>query len=105
LNTTYPWTHTGSDPFRFNITTITRDLDKDKETWNTKPEEKDWIATIEVYKSGWTSMWGGYFECEKDGLAQYLLRPATDEDAGVTWFELDEPLHGLTYDVWVPEQE
>lgn len=54
---------------------------------------------MEVWRNGGVKFTGGqWFACSKGQVAQYLLHPADlEQEGGLNWFELDDPLHGLTY--------
>ncbi|PSN62265.1 hypothetical protein BS50DRAFT_453004, partial [Corynespora cassiicola Philippines] len=96
-----PWTLWGSKPFRFNVSALPPKMSEHKDSWNGRPQPHAWVATVEVGNAaGAAVIDGGTFACAKGQVAQFLLHPATDGDGGLTWFELDRPLHGITYDMY-----
>lgn len=76
--------------------------DKDT-TWNNQPESLLNVATLAVYKSGYTNFtWSMPVICQKGEVATFLLQPAEPDrqwDSGLEWYELDYP-HGITYDMF-----
>lgn len=92
----------GGDSFKFNISALPPKVNKDADTWNTRPSPIEWVATIQVWATGGVSMSGGeWFACKKGEIAQFLVYPADlDKEGGLTWYELEDPLHGLTYNMY-----
>jgi hypothetical protein len=97
-----PWSVWGPEPFKFNISSLPPKINKDKDTWNSHPASIEWIASVEVWRDGGVKLTGGqWFSCSKGQVAQYLLQPADlEKEGGLKWFELDDPLHGLTYNMY-----
>ncbi|KAJ4301776.1 hypothetical protein N0V90_003870 [Kalmusia sp. IMI 367209] len=104
-----PWALWGTaDPFLVNVAELPNDsINKDKDTWNKHPQPIGNVATLAVYKSGATNFtWQKPISCQKGQVAQFLLQPAQpDADGGLTWYELTDPLHGITYDMFLPGEE
>lgn len=97
-----PWWLWGYAPYTFNISSITPTMNKDTDTWNNRPQPIELVASIEIFPDGNTTMYGGIFGCKKGEPAQFLLQPSAPEaNWGIRWFELDAPLNGITYDMYV----
>ena len=101
-----PWTLEGQAPYQFNISSLQSPINKDKDTWNERPEPLNTIATVTLSHSGNASISGGaVYPCPKGNVAQFLLHPASDDrDFKFTWFELDYPVpdggpHGIVFDM------
>lgn len=97
-----PWKLWGGDSYKFNISSLPPQINKDTDSWNKRPSPIEWIATVEVFNNGAVKMVGGqWFACAKGQVAQYLLHPADlNKEGGLTWYELDDPLHGLIYNMY-----
>ncbi|KAF2799884.1 hypothetical protein K505DRAFT_230155 [Melanomma pulvis-pyrius CBS 109.77] len=95
-----PWYVWGDSPFSFNISTIDRPINKDTDTWNNHPKPVYWVATVDVEPSGRITISGGYVNCWKGRPVQFLLYPASNAPGGIKWFELNNPLHGITFDMY-----
>ncbi|KAF2645576.1 hypothetical protein P280DRAFT_442211 [Massarina eburnea CBS 473.64] len=99
-----PWHVWGlEEPFVFNVSTLSRPINKDADTWNNHPTPKDSVAQFKVYNNGVVEQHGGqWLTCPKGNTAEFIAHPAdVKKEGGFTIYELDEPLHGLTYEAWV----
>ncbi|KAF2690541.1 hypothetical protein K458DRAFT_289863 [Lentithecium fluviatile CBS 122367] len=95
----------GAEPYVFNVTELSSVPNKDTDSWNHRPAAMagGYVANIQVWRNGTSKVTGGqWMACGKSKTTvQYLLHPADPyRDGGITWFELDQPLHGLTYTVY-----
>ncbi|KAF1955803.1 hypothetical protein CC80DRAFT_505118 [Byssothecium circinans] len=98
-----PWQIWGpAEPFVFNVSTVSRPINKDKDTWSNHPAIKDWVATYRVYKNGHVEQIGGqYFQCAKGNVSEFIAHPVDlTREGGLKFYELDEPLHGFTYEAF-----
>ncbi|KAF2020177.1 hypothetical protein BU24DRAFT_489990 [Aaosphaeria arxii CBS 175.79] len=95
-----PWTIWGEAPYLFDVLRLRPIMNKDADTWNRHPEIDGWAATVEVSKSGDVNIFGGRLPCVKGEAAQFLLTPGSERDFGLNWFELKDPLHGITYEMY-----
>lgn len=75
-------------------------MNKDTDTWNKRPQPIGWVASVELDHAGKVTITGGTVPCKKGQPNQFLLYPGSDRDFGLTWFELTDPLHGITYDMY-----
>lgn len=102
-----PWTLWGQAPYAFNISTLPPySINKDKDTWNSRPQPIKTLATVTLNHAGNASISGGQvYPCPKGQVAQFLLHPASDDrEFGFEWFELNYPAseggpHGLVFDM------
>ena len=101
-----PWTLSGQAPYQFNISSLPPAINKDTDTWNSRPAPIKTIATVTLGKDGNVSISGGAVEpCPKGQVSQFLLHPASEErEFGFEWFELDYPEsmgggHGIVFDM------
>ena len=96
-----PWTLWGVAPYRFNISSLPPTINKDTDTWNNRPQPIEWVATVELDNQGNTKVFSNGVVCAKGQVAQFLLYPENPErDFGLVWFELTDPLHGITYEMY-----
>jgi hypothetical protein len=81
---------------------VPRGLALVNDTWNNRSAPIEWIASFKVWKSGAVEQVGGlWFSCAKGQTVQYLVSPGdVERDGGVMWYELDDPVHGLTYNMY-----
>ncbi|CAI6342248.1 unnamed protein product [Periconia digitata] len=88
----------------FNVSTISRHINKDADTWRNHPAIKDWVATFKVWNNGYVDQIGGtYFSCAKNNIAEFIAHPADlRKPGGFSIFELYDPVHGFTYEGFVP---
>ncbi|PVH96945.1 hypothetical protein DM02DRAFT_568753, partial [Periconia macrospinosa] len=72
------WGNTGDEDFYvFNVSTVSRHINKDADTWHDHPEIKEWVATFTVWKDGRVKQDGGlFFACAKNNIAEYIAHPA-----------------------------
>ncbi|KAF2451328.1 hypothetical protein P171DRAFT_425839 [Karstenula rhodostoma CBS 690.94] len=103
-----PWNIWGVDdnePYLINVAELPNDSIKKNTTYANQPKPLDNVATLAVYKSGYTNFtWSRPLVCQKGQVASFLLQPAEPQrqwDSGLSWYELDYP-HGITYDMYVP---
>ncbi|KAF1362718.1 hypothetical protein EJ07DRAFT_105857 [Lizonia empirigonia] len=101
-----PWTLYGQAPYQFNISSLPPTINKDTDTWNSRPQPIKTVATVTLSYSGNATVSGGaVYPCPKGQVSQFLLHPASDDrDFGFTWFELDYPAaeggpHGIVFDM------
>jgi hypothetical protein len=101
-----PWYLWGEPPYQFNISSLPPAINKDTDTWNSRPKPVATIATVTLSKNGSASISGGAVEpCLKGQVSQFLLHPASeDREFGFEWFELDYPealggAHGIVFDM------
>ncbi|KAF3043066.1 hypothetical protein E8E11_000760 [Didymella keratinophila] len=101
-----PWSLSGQAPYTFNISSLPPAINKDTDTWNSRPQPISTVATVTLSHNGTASISGGaVYPCPKGQVAQFLLHPASDErDFGFEWFELDYPAsqggpHGIVFDM------
>ncbi|KAF2713715.1 hypothetical protein K504DRAFT_424579 [Pleomassaria siparia CBS 279.74] len=95
------WAIMGDQPFIFNISTLDRSVNKDKDTWKDRPSPVHWVATVQVtYLGKVTFLNGGdgRVSCAKGKPASFLLHP-TAEVGLLNWYELARPLHGIVYEM------
>jgi hypothetical protein len=92
-----PWHVWDANPFKFNISSLDRTINKDTDTWFNRPNTVDVVAHIEVFSNGKVVVHGGGVPCLKGQPNSFLLYPADNQIGGLTWFELDNPLHGISY--------
>ncbi|KAF2178648.1 hypothetical protein K469DRAFT_642669 [Zopfia rhizophila CBS 207.26] len=101
-----PWTLSGdpaAGPLVFNISSLPNaSINKDKDTWNSRPKSQEWVASVEVAYNGNVKLTGGSVVCAKGSAQQFVMYPGSARDFGLTWFELTQPLHGVTYEMYVP---
>jgi hypothetical protein len=93
----------GAEPYVFNVSSVVpRGLALVNDTWNNRSAPIEWIASFKVWKSGAVEQVGGlWFSCAKGQAVQYLASPGdVERDGGVMWYELDDPVHGLTYNMY-----
>ncbi|KAG9200880.1 hypothetical protein G6514_006588 [Epicoccum nigrum] len=101
-----PWSLWGEPPYQFNISSLPPAINKDTDTWNSRPKPIATIATVTLSKNGSASISGGAVEpCLKGQVSHFLLHPASeDREFGFEWFELDYPealggAHGIVFDM------
>ncbi|KAH6614320.1 ubiquitin 3 binding protein But2 C-terminal domain-containing protein [Boeremia exigua] len=101
-----PWSLWGQAPYKFNISSLPPTINKDLDTWNSRPQPLRTLATVTLTHGGNVTLTGGsVYPCSKGQVAQFLLHPASDDrEFGLSWFELDYPAseggpHGITFDM------
>jgi hypothetical protein len=99
-----PWTLYGNPPYEVKVTRLRPTINKDKDTWNSRPATTGYVATIRLQSDGSVQVQDGWFDCPKGNVAQFLLTPANGNGMGLTWFELDYSAaeggpHGITLEM------
>ncbi|KAF2871460.1 ubiquitin 3 binding protein But2 C-terminal domain-containing protein [Massariosphaeria phaeospora] len=96
-----PWKLWGEAPYVFNVSTLTqRPIWKHWDTWNNRQNYGPYVASFSVDQAGNVNVTDGEVECAQGQATQYVLYPGSERDFGIMWFELKDPLHGLTYDLY-----
>ncbi|KAH9874306.1 hypothetical protein IAQ61_003495 [Plenodomus lingam] len=88
-----PYSLSGMPPYALNISRLQPTINKDTDTWNSRPNVTDYMATYLLTQAGSVSTaFSKWFPCPKGQIAQFLLLPADEErDFEYYWFELDYP--------------
>jgi hypothetical protein len=94
----------GQAPYTFVVYRLAPTINKDKDTWRSHPEIRNYVATITLSQSGGVTVKNGWFQCPKGEVAQFLLMAETERAFRYTWFELDYPSsaggpHGITLEM------
>ncbi|KAF2119101.1 ubiquitin 3 binding protein But2 [Lophiotrema nucula] len=102
INKDSPHAIWGDGDFYMHVHLLNGIPDKTKDTWNSHPGTGRLVATIKVTTDNQASIVdGGAVPCYKDETANFIITPADPAKyGGFNWFELDKPLHGLTYEMY-----
>jgi len=97
------WNVTDYYPYVINISSVPDDsFNQWSTTWNHYPEPVEFVGELSISKNGNSTWWWQNINCAKNRVAQFLMKPVNEyRQAGVTWYELDKPRHGITYDMYV----
>jgi hypothetical protein len=82
-----PWELWGEPPYRFNISSIERNMNQWTDTWNNRPKKTGFVGQVELDMDGNVSYEEMGVPCFKGEVAQYVLYPDDpDRDFGFTWY-------------------
>ncbi|KAF1993658.1 hypothetical protein P154DRAFT_549442 [Amniculicola lignicola CBS 123094] len=76
-----PWILSGQEPITFNISSLEPKVNKDTDSWNSRPKTTGYVGTVEVWYNGNVKVSGGQVECKKGQVAQFLLYPANEQSS------------------------
>jgi hypothetical protein len=96
----------GQAPYTFLVYRLKATIVQDKDTWNSHPAKMGdgAVARITLSESGGVIVEGGWFECPKGDVAQFILEAESDREFRYSWFELNYPaeaggVHGITLEM------
>jgi hypothetical protein len=100
-----PFSWTGIHPRAISVSRIQPRLSNGRTTWNNVPATIRPVATFMYSPEGSIlTVVNEWFQCPKGQPAQFIIRPASETDMELSWFELDYPTemggaHGLTLEM------
>jgi hypothetical protein len=94
----------GDAPYSFNVWRLDPSVNQLKDTFNSHPSITAYVATVTVTPKGAVTVDGGWFDCPKWDVAQFLLKPVSTRKLRYWWFELDYSdaeggKHGITLEM------
>ncbi|ORY18346.1 ubiquitin 3 binding protein But2 [Clohesyomyces aquaticus] len=94
-------TLTGNPPYVIEVAALDPVMNTNTDTWNNRPAVKGGkVATIEIQMDGSAVVTGGYVPCASGTWTQFLIYPGSTRTLGLTWFEMSNPLNGITYELY-----
>jgi hypothetical protein len=104
-----PFTLKGTSEFAINISRLEPNLINGVTTWSNRPAVTEYYDTYVLTPDGngkatVTTIHSKWFECPKNGVAQFIIHPASGRDLTLYWFELNYDAasggpHGVTLEM------
>lgn len=101
-----PFALSGVAPYQFNIYQLAKPgIDMDHDTWNKHSPTGPLVGTVNITQDRKVDVQGGWVECNKGNVQQFIIKPSEDRALRVYWFELDYGEqdggpHGLTFEMY-----